>query len=128
MLHEIFLKVVISHVKHSYPLPQQAGRQWRAMAGNVWHDPILFRFSDSELQNLSTQLAKFPLVGRYHTSPMLQNSHSLLWCTSGKPTLCLHTFLSGIQSSCRLKENITQTQSETMVTQLLGTKTRIQIL
>jgi hypothetical protein len=27
--------------------------------------------SDSELQNLSTQLAKFPLVGRYHTSPML---------------------------------------------------------
>jgi hypothetical protein len=30
-----------------------------------------WRLSDSELQNLSTQLAKFPLAGRHHTSPML---------------------------------------------------------
>jgi hypothetical protein len=34
--------------------------------------------SDSELQNLSTQLSKFPLAGCYHTSPMLQNFHSFL--------------------------------------------------
>ena len=27
--------------------------------------------SDSELHNLSTQLARFPLAGHYHTNPML---------------------------------------------------------
>ena len=80
-----------------------------ALAGNDWPDFILWRLSDSELQNLSTQLTKFPLVGRYHASPMLQNSHGLLWCTSGKPTLCHCTFLSGTQSSCSRKENTTQT-------------------
>jgi hypothetical protein len=33
---------------------------------------------DSELLNLSTQLAKFPLACSYYTSPMFQNSHGLL--------------------------------------------------
>ena len=60
--------------------------------------------------NLSTQLAKFPLASYYHTNPMLQNSHSLLWCTSGKHTLCCHTFLSGTQQSCQVKENTKQIQ------------------
>ena len=35
------------------------------------------RLSDSELQNLLSQLTKFPLVGRYHASLMLQNPHGL---------------------------------------------------
>jgi hypothetical protein len=30
-----------------------------------------------EFQNLSTQVTKFPLVGHYHVSPKLQNSHGL---------------------------------------------------
>ena len=33
--------------------------------------------SYSELQDLSAQLRKFPLVGQYHTRSMLQNSNSL---------------------------------------------------
>ena len=36
---------------------------------------------DSELLNLSTQLAKFPLLGCYHTSPTLKISHYLLGYT-----------------------------------------------
>lgn len=62
----------------------------------------------TQLQNLSTQLTKFPLAGCYHTSPMLQNSHGLLWCISGIPTLC-RTFLSGTQLNRCVKENTTQT-------------------
>lgn len=34
--------------------------------------------SDSELQNFSTHLARFPLVGPFHTSPMLKNPHGFL--------------------------------------------------
>ena len=71
----------------------------QALVGNGQPVLILWRLSDSELENLSTQLAKFLLVGHYHTSPTLQNSHGLLWYTSGKPTLCHCTFLSGTQSS-----------------------------
>ena len=33
------------------------------------------RLSDSELQNLSTELSKFLLAGHYHASPMLQNTY-----------------------------------------------------
>ena len=33
--------------------------------------------SDSELQNLSTQLTRFPLVGHCHDNPMLQILHGL---------------------------------------------------
>ena len=34
--------------------------------------------SDSELQNLSTQLTKFPLASCYHASPVLQTSYSFV--------------------------------------------------
>ena len=64
---------------------------------------------DSELQNLSTQLTKFPLVGCHQACPVLQNSHDLLECTSGKPRCFYHTFLSGTQLSHLVKENTTQT-------------------
>jgi hypothetical protein len=76
---------------------------WLAMVG------LFLSYGDSELQNLSTQHAKFPLACHYHACPMLQNSHGLLWYTSGKPTLCCCTFLSGTQSNCCVKENTTQT-------------------
>ena len=33
--------------------------------------------SDSELQNLSTQLTKFPLESHYQANPMLQITHGL---------------------------------------------------
>lgn len=65
--------------------------------------------SDSQPRNLSTQLAKWSLAGTYQASPMLWNSHGLLWRTSGKLTLFCHTFLTGIQLSHQVKENTTQT-------------------
>lgn len=86
-------------------LTVQPARLWRAVTG-------LFSScgdSDSELRNLSTQLTKLLLAGHYHTNPMLQNTHNLLWCTSGKPMFCHRTFLAGTQSSSRMKENATQT-------------------
>ena len=80
----------------------------QALAGTGW--PVFISGdSDSEIQNLSTQLTQFPLAGHYHVSPTLLNSHGLLWCTSGNPTLCSLTFLSGTQLSRHVKENTTQT-------------------
>ena len=46
---------------------------WRAIA-NLF---LSHGDSDSELHNLSTQLAKFPLAGCYHANPMLQIPHGL---------------------------------------------------
>ena len=109
--------MVSSGATPSYSLPWWAGQLCTGSNGQ----PVLisWRLSDSELQNLSTQLTKFPLVGRYHTIPMLQNSHGLLWCTCGKSTLCCRTFLSGTQSSCPTKEN-TQTQFRNYYNSITG--------
>jgi hypothetical protein len=63
---------------------------WRGMADLL----LSCGDSDSELHNLSTQLARFPLSSCYHANHMLQIPPRPLWCTSGKPTLCHHTFLS----------------------------------
>jgi hypothetical protein len=53
---------------------------WSAMHWRTWRTMVNLLLScgdsDSELQNLSTQLARFPLVGCYHASPMLQSPHS----------------------------------------------------
>ena len=57
---------------------------WRAMADLF----LSCGDSDSELHNLSTQLARFPQVGCYHATPWP------LWCTFGKPKLWGCTFLS----------------------------------
>ena len=46
---------------------------WRAMADLL----LSHGDSDSELQNLSTQLSRFLLAGHYHANPMLLSSHSL---------------------------------------------------
>jgi hypothetical protein len=45
--------------------------------------------SDLELHNLSMQLAKFPIAGRYHVSPVLQILHSL--CGAHLANTCFAT-------------------------------------
>jgi hypothetical protein len=77
------------------------------LAGNGQPVFILWR-TDSELHNVSTQLARFPLVGRYHISPM-HKPPGPLGCTSGEPTLCCLIFLSGTQLNHIEKKNTTQT-------------------
>jgi hypothetical protein len=46
---------------------------WQAMAYLFLYQEL----SDSELHNLSTQLTKFLLTGRYHANPVLQILHGL---------------------------------------------------
>ena len=80
-------------------------RHWWAMADLF----LSHGDSDLELQLLSAQLTRFPLAGLY----LPQQHHALispgpLWCTSGKPKLCCHTFLSGTQSNRSEKKNTTQ--------------------
>ena len=64
---------------------------------------------DSKLQNLSTQLAKFLLAGRFHASPMLQNPHGLCGAHQARKT--------------QYKLSL-----EMMVNQSLGAATKILIL
>ena len=52
---------------------------------SLWLVLISWRLSDSELQNLSTQLADFSLVGQYHASPMLQIPHGLCAAHEANP-------------------------------------------
>lgn len=61
---------------------------WRAMA-----NLCLSHGADSELHNLSTQLARFPLAG-LPLQPCASNRPWPLWYTFSKPRLCRHTFLS----------------------------------
>lgn len=70
-------------------LATQALVAWPAMHSRAMTDLFLSHGdSDSELQNLSTQLARFPLAGRYHTSPMLQILHCL--CCAHQTNPCFH--------------------------------------
>jgi hypothetical protein len=62
-----------------------------------WWAMVDLFLSDSELQNLSTQLAKFPLVSRYHPSPMLQNPHGL--CGAYQANLCFATIPLSLEPS-----------------------------
>lgn len=64
-------------------LPQKPGQPYTG-----WQWPDLFLSPKTELQNLSTQLARFPLAGRYHTSPMLQILHCL--CCAHQTNPCFH--------------------------------------
>ena len=92
--------------------------------------------SDSELQNLSTQLAKFPLVSRYHASLMLQNPHGL--CGAHRVNLCfsfaqyanLCTVLFSLEPrwATMWRKTPHKLSSETTVTQSLDAITKILIL
>jgi hypothetical protein len=66
------------------PSNQPPNKNSMLLPGNGRLVLISWRFSDQELLNLSTQLTNFPLAGQYHSSLVLQNSHGLLWYTSGK--------------------------------------------
>jgi hypothetical protein len=68
---ELFLEI-LKGMASSYPIPSYSQSQ-------LSHQPALtsWRLSDSELQNLSTQLTKFPLACCYHASLMLQNPNGL---------------------------------------------------
>lgn len=48
--------------------------------------------SDSERLSLSTQLARFSLVGRYPTNPMLRIPHSLCGAPQANPLLTIAHF------------------------------------
>lgn len=67
-----------------------------------------------------------PTGGSLPHQPHASNPPRPLWYTSGKPTLCRHTFLSGTLMICCVKENTTQIQ--TTVTHSLGATTKILIL
>ena len=61
---------------------------WQAMA-NLF---LSHGDSDSELHNLSTQLARFPLVGCYHTNPVIQIPHGLCGAYLANSHLAAITF------------------------------------
>jgi hypothetical protein len=54
---------------------------WPAVAGRS----LSHGDSDSKHQNLFTQLAGFPLVGPYHTNPMLPIPHGLCGTHQANP-------------------------------------------
>jgi hypothetical protein len=80
--------------------------------------------TDSELQNLSTQLAGFPLEGHYYASPVLQSSHSLCGAHQANPHFATIPFsLEPSQITVRRKTPH-KLNSETVITQSLGTTTK----
>lgn len=84
---------------------------------------ILWRLTQSS-KTLSTQLAKFPQAGCYHVSPMLQNSHGLLECTLANPHFATIPFSLEPSEAATWRKTPHRFSSESMVTQLVGTKTR----
>ena len=84
MLREMFKKMNLK-VPALVPLPWHPGQPcaWQAMADLF----LSYGDSDSELHNLSTQLARFPLSSHYHTNPMLQIPQSLCGVPQAKPCL-----------------------------------------
>jgi hypothetical protein len=77
----------------------------RAMAGLILScgDFLTQSSKISPLSSLSSHGRSLP------RQPHASKLPRPLWCTSGKPTLYLHTFLSGTQLSCHVKENTIQT-------------------
>ena len=83
---------------------------WQAMADLL----LSHGDSDSELQNLSTHLSRFQLVGCYYASPIVQSPHSLLQNLSlWKPV-----------ESQQEKKTPHKTSSDSKVTQTLGSTTK----
>jgi hypothetical protein len=62
---------------------------------------------DSEFQNLSTLLAKFPLAGCYHAKRVLQKPHNLCGAPQANPRFA--TVLLSVEPRRCLKENATHT-------------------
>jgi hypothetical protein len=106
-------------------LPWRPGWQW----------PTCFYFVETLTQSskiLSTQLTRFPLVGRYHPSPMIQNPHGLCGAHQANPCFAIRCF-PAVPFSLKprwatWRKTWHKLSSETMVTQSLGTATKILIL
>ena len=119
------------YIKSIHAMPTgPGGLAGQALVGNGWPVLISWRLCDSELWNLSTELTKFLMAGSLIHQPHSSKFPWLFGCTSCNPTLYCCTFLSGTQLSHHMKEKKTPLKfsSETMVTQSLGTTTRILIL
>jgi hypothetical protein len=84
--------------------------------------------SDSELHSLSTQLTRFPLVGHYHTIPMLQIPHSLCGVPHASPCFAALPFSLEPGQASTWRKTQHKLSSETMVTHSLGTTAKILIL
>jgi hypothetical protein len=103
-------------------LPRLPGRPYTGRQGPTCF--ILWRLSDSELQNLSTQLTRFPLAGRYHASSMLQSPHGL--CGAHQANQCFAAVPLSLEPSRVSVRRKTphKLSSETMVTQSVGATTK----
>jgi hypothetical protein len=88
---------------------------WRAMA-NLF---LSRRDSDSELHNLFTQLPRFPLASRYHTSPVLHIPHGLYGAPLANPRFAIPFSLEPKQATAWRKTQH-KLSSDPMVTQSLG--------
>jgi hypothetical protein len=99
---------------------------WRSVNGQPVI--ILWRLSDSELQNLSSQLTKFPLVGCYHVSPILQITHSLCDAPHANQHYAIVPFSLEPGQAPTWRKTQHKLSSETMGTQSLGAASKILIL
>jgi hypothetical protein len=66
---------------------------WLVGTGRQWPTCIYF-VETLTPRNDSNQLARFPICGLLPCQPRASNPPWPLWCISGKPMLCHHTFLS----------------------------------
>ena len=65
-----------------------------SLASHVLEATLFLSYGDcnSEPQNVSTQITKFPLVDHYHASPMLQNPHDLCGASQANTHLAATSF------------------------------------
>ena len=94
---------------------------WWAMADLI----LSHEDSDSELPNISTQLTRFSLVDHYHVHPVLQIPHSL--CVVHLAISCFARVPLSLACSrtAAWRKTPHRLSSETMITQSLGTATKI---
>jgi hypothetical protein len=83
--------------------------------------------SDSVLHNLSTQLAKFLLMGHYHASPMFQNPHYLCGALQANTQFAL-AFSLELRWAAKKRKTQHKLSPETRVTQLLRATTKTQLV
>ena len=114
MLQEIFKKSSFQLLSWQFSDPAAwLAMHWWAMA-NLF---LSHGDSDSELHNLSTQLTRFPLLGRYHASPMLQSPHGLCGEHQANPRFAAVPFSLEPSWIAGRRKTPHKFNSETMVTQ-----------
>ena len=116
MLQEILKRIITIAGMASEGWP---ARHWWALDG---------LFSDSGDSLTHGQFAKFPLVGRYHASPMLQSSMAFCVGFLANPHFDAIPFSLEPISAAAGRKTPYKVSSESIVTQSLGTSTRTLIL